>query len=36
VCWWDPLATSAFDNAVLWATFQAFDLSVPLTVILMG
>jgi uncharacterized protein (TIRG00374 family) len=26
----------AFDNAVLWATFQAFDLSVPLTVILMG
>jgi uncharacterized membrane protein YbhN (UPF0104 family) len=26
----------AFDNAVLWATFQAFDLSPPLTVILMG
>lgn len=26
----------AFDNAVLWATFHAFDLSPPLTVILMG
>jgi uncharacterized membrane protein YbhN (UPF0104 family) len=26
----------AFDNAVLWATFQAFDISVPLTVVLMG
>jgi uncharacterized membrane protein YbhN (UPF0104 family) len=26
----------AFDNAVLWATFHAFGLSVPLTVILMG
>jgi uncharacterized membrane protein YbhN (UPF0104 family) len=26
----------AFDNAVLWATFQAFDLSPPLTVILLG
>jgi uncharacterized membrane protein YbhN (UPF0104 family) len=26
----------AFDNAVLWATFQAFDVSPPLTVILMG
>jgi uncharacterized membrane protein YbhN (UPF0104 family) len=26
----------AFDNAVLWATFQAFGLSPPLTVILMG
>jgi uncharacterized membrane protein YbhN (UPF0104 family) len=26
----------AFDNAVLWATFHAFDISVPLTVILMG
>ena len=26
----------AFDNAVLWATFHAFDTSVPLTVILMG
>jgi uncharacterized membrane protein YbhN (UPF0104 family) len=25
-----------FDNAVLWATFQAFGLSPPLTVILMG
>jgi len=26
----------AFDNAVLWATFHAFDISVPLTVLLMG
>jgi uncharacterized protein (TIRG00374 family) len=26
----------AFDNAVLWATFQAFDVSPPITVILMG
>lgn len=26
----------AFDNAVLWATLQAFDVSVPLTVVLMG
>jgi uncharacterized membrane protein YbhN (UPF0104 family) len=26
----------AFDNAVLWATFKAFGLSPPLTVILMG
>ncbi|MEA2247491.1 MAG: putative heme transporter [Solirubrobacteraceae bacterium] len=26
----------AFDNAVLWATYHAFDTSVPLTVILMG
>jgi uncharacterized membrane protein YbhN (UPF0104 family) len=26
----------AFDNAVLWATFQAFGLSPPLTVILLG
>ena len=26
----------AFDNAVLWATFQAFDFSPPITVILMG
>jgi uncharacterized membrane protein YbhN (UPF0104 family) len=26
----------AFDNAVLWATFHAFDASVPLTVVLMG
>ncbi len=26
----------AFDNAVLWATLQAFDVDVPLTVILMG
>jgi len=26
----------AFDNAVLWATFHAFDTTVPLTVILMG
>ncbi|MGH2992016.1 MAG: flippase-like domain-containing protein [Solirubrobacterales bacterium] len=25
-----------FDNAVLWATFHAFGLSVPLTVVLMG
>jgi uncharacterized protein (TIRG00374 family) len=25
-----------FDNAVLWATFQAFGVSPPLTVILMG
>jgi uncharacterized membrane protein YbhN (UPF0104 family) len=37
---WRVLAGSvgywAFDNAVLWATFHAFGLSVPLTVILMG
>src|SRR5262249_312597 len=26
----------AFDNAVLWATFHAFGISPPLTVILMG
>jgi uncharacterized protein (TIRG00374 family) len=26
----------AWDNAVLWATFQAFDVSPPITVILMG
>jgi uncharacterized membrane protein YbhN (UPF0104 family) len=26
----------AFDNAVLWATLRAFDVSVPLTVVLMG
>ena len=26
----------AFDNAVLWATFQAFDYSPPVTVVLMG
>ena len=26
----------AWDNAVLWATFHAFDLSPPITVILMG
>ena len=26
----------AFDNAVLWATFHAFGLSPPLTVVLMG
>jgi uncharacterized membrane protein YbhN (UPF0104 family) len=26
----------AFDNAVLWATYHAFDASVPLTVVLMG
>jgi uncharacterized membrane protein YbhN (UPF0104 family) len=26
----------AFDNAVLWATFHAFDLSPPLTIVLMG
>jgi uncharacterized protein (TIRG00374 family) len=26
----------AFDNAVLWATFHAFGLSPPITVILMG
>ena len=26
----------AFDNAVLWATFHAFDASPPITVILMG
>jgi uncharacterized membrane protein YbhN (UPF0104 family) len=26
----------AFDNAVLWATFHAFDTSVPFTVVLMG
>jgi uncharacterized membrane protein YbhN (UPF0104 family) len=26
----------AFDNAVLWATYRAFDTSVPLTVLLMG
>lgn len=26
----------AFDNAVLWATLQAFDVDVPLTVVLMG
>ncbi len=26
----------AWDNAVLWATFQAFDYSPPITVILMG
>jgi uncharacterized protein (TIRG00374 family) len=26
----------AWDNAVLWATFQAFDYSPPVTVVLMG
>jgi uncharacterized protein (TIRG00374 family) len=26
----------AFDNAVLWATYRAFDTTVPLTVVLMG
>lgn len=26
----------AFDNAVLWATFKAFGVSLPLTVVLMG
>ena len=26
----------AFDNAVLWATFHAFDISLPLTILLMG
>ncbi len=26
----------AFDNAVLWATFRAFDLTVPLTILLMA
>jgi uncharacterized protein (TIRG00374 family) len=26
----------AFDNAVLWATYRAFDATVPLTVVLMG
>jgi uncharacterized membrane protein YbhN (UPF0104 family) len=26
----------AFDNAVLWATFHAFGISLPLTIILMG
>jgi uncharacterized membrane protein YbhN (UPF0104 family) len=26
----------AFDNAVLWTTYHAFDTSVPLTVVLMG
>jgi uncharacterized membrane protein YbhN (UPF0104 family) len=26
----------AFDNAVLWATFHAFGISIPLTVVLMG
>jgi uncharacterized membrane protein YbhN (UPF0104 family) len=26
----------AFDNAVLWATFKAFGISVPITVLLMG
>jgi uncharacterized membrane protein YbhN (UPF0104 family) len=26
----------AFDNAVLWATYHAFDTGVPLTVVLMG
>ena len=26
----------AFDNAVLWATFHAFGLSPPITIILMG
>jgi len=37
---WRVLAGSvgywAFDNAVLWATFHAFGVSLPLTVILMG
>ncbi|MQA74235.1 MAG: flippase-like domain-containing protein [Solirubrobacterales bacterium] len=37
---WRVLAGSlgywAFDNAVLWATFHAFGLSPPLTIILMG
>ena len=26
----------AFDNAVLWATFKAFDQTIPITVLLMG
>jgi uncharacterized membrane protein YbhN (UPF0104 family) len=26
----------AFDNAVLWATFHAFGISVPITILLMG
>ena len=26
----------AFDNAVLWASFHAFGVSLPLTVVLMG
>ena len=26
----------AFDNAVLWATYHAFDISLPLTILLMG
>jgi len=37
---WRVLAGSvgywAFDNAVLWATFHAFGISLPVTVILMG
>jgi uncharacterized protein (TIRG00374 family) len=37
---WMALAGSigyyAFDNAVLWATYQAFDQTIPLTVLLMG
>ncbi len=37
---WMPIAGSigyyAWDNAVLWATFQAFDASVPLSVIVLG
>jgi uncharacterized protein (TIRG00374 family) len=26
----------AFDNAVLWATFHAFGISLPITIVLMG
>jgi uncharacterized protein (TIRG00374 family) len=37
---WMALAGSmgyyAFDNAVLWATYRAFDETIPLTVLLMG
>jgi uncharacterized membrane protein YbhN (UPF0104 family) len=37
---WRVLAGSVgywlFDNAVLWATFHAFGISVPLTIVLMG
>jgi uncharacterized membrane protein YbhN (UPF0104 family) len=37
---WRVLAGSvgywAFDNAVLWATFHAFGISLPITVVLMG
>jgi uncharacterized protein (TIRG00374 family) len=42
VCRRDPLVLIgaigywAWDNAVLWATFKAFGVSVPLTIVLMG